>query len=333
MVEPAERTYEDRVRAEARHFQGRFGFGGMPPAHDYWSNKYLRPEVERVFGVTGPAEIYAHECIRAFRECGTRRVVSIGCGRGDTEVQIARRLRELGEDDFRIECLELVPALCERGRRFAAENDVAGHVEFVEADMNAWAPDAAGAYAVVIANQVLHHVVELEHLFDAVRRALAPRGILATRDMIGRNGHRCWPEAKAVVDELWAALPRRFTYDVRFERFYERYPDRDLSAEGFEGIRAQDILPLLLERFHADRFVGFGGLVERFFGRGFGANFRMDDEGDRALVDLIYLINRRLIDAGVIKPTQMVASLRLEPGEERHGFGWSPAFCLRPPDA
>ena len=58
-----------------------------------------------------------------------------------------------------------------------------------------------------------------------------------------------------------------------------------------------------------------------------------EDEGDRALVDMIYLFNRRLIDAGVIKPTQMIATLALEPCETRCGFGWTPAFALRPPDA
>lgn len=332
MSQPAERSYEDRVRSEARHFRGRFAFDALPPAHDYWSNRYLRPEVERLYGISGPIEIYAQECTRAFAASGVRRVLSIGCGRGDLEVAIARRLRALGEQAFRIDCLELVPELCERGRCFAAENGVAEHVCFVQADMNAWTPAEAGAYAAVIANQVLHHVVALEHLFDAIRASLAPGGLFVTRDMIGRNGHRCWPEVKAVVDDLWAALPRRLTYDVRFERFHDAYPDRDLSTEGFEGIRSQDILPLLLERFHFARFVCFGALIERFAGRAFGHNFRMDDEGDRTLVDLIYLLNHRLVGAGAIKPTQMVASLALDPRETRCGFGWTPSFCLRSPD-
>jgi SAM-dependent methyltransferase len=334
MSQPARPSYDDRVRAEMRHFQGRFAWNALPAAHHYWSNKYLRPEVERIFGITGPAEIYAHTCAAAFAASGQRRALSIGCGRGEMEVQIARRLLALGVSDFRIECLELVPGLCEQGRRLAGEQGVGGQVVFVEADMNRWTPTEPDAYAAVVANQILHHVVELEHLFDAVRDALAPGGRLVTRDMIGRNGHCCWPEVKAVVDELWAALPRRLHYDVRFERFYDRYPDRDCSSEGFEGIRAQEILPLLLERFHFERFVAFGALIERFAGRAFGHNFRVDeDEGDRALVDLIYLLNRRLIDAGAIKPTQMIASLGLEDGETQCGFGWSPAFCVRPQDA
>ncbi len=326
-------SYEMRVQAEARHFKGRFGFGPLPEAHHHWSNKYLRPEVERVFGVAGLVEMYAQECARAFAVTDSRRILSIGCGRGDVEVDIACRLRAIGEEGFRIDCLELVPDLCDQGRRHAAARGVADHVSFVTADMNTWRPDRPGTYAAVIANQILHHVVELEHLFESIRLGLSPRGSLVTRDMIGRNGHRCWPEVKTVVDELWSILPRRLTYDVRFERFYDAYPDRNLASEGFEGIRSQDILPLLVERFHFERFVAFGGLIERVAGRAFGPNFRIDDEGDRALLELIYLLNFRLIDAGRIKPTQVIATLAVEPRPVVCGFGWTPAFCVRPPDA
>jgi SAM-dependent methyltransferase len=330
---PTTRSYEDRVRAEMRHFSSSVAFDALPPAHHYWSNKYLRPEVTRVFEVAGIVQSYAHECAAAFAATGSRRLLSIGSGQGSNEVAIAKQLRALGFDEFRIDCLELVPELCEEGRRRAHEAGVAAHLRFIETDINTWAP-AEDGYAFVVANQILHHVVELEHLFDGVRAALAPRGRFATRDMIGRNGHRCWPESKAVMDEVWPILPKRCTYDHRFERFLERYPDRDCSTEGFEGIRAQDILPLLLDRFHFAKFVAFGGLMERFVGRAFGLGYRVDeDEGDRALVDMIYLMNRRLIDTGVIKPTQMIATLALEPCATQCGFGWTPAFALRSSDA
>lgn len=334
MSPAADPAYEERVLAEAKHFQGRFGFGPLPPAHHYWSNKYLRPEVERIYGIAGLVEMYAQECTRAFTVTGSRRILSIGCGRGDVEVDIACRLRAAGEEGFQIDCLELVPDLCEQGRRHAAARGVGDQVSFLAADMNTWSPDQPGKYAAVIANQILHHVVELEHLVQSIRSGLSPQGLLVTRDMIGRNGHRCWPEVKEVIDELWSILPRRLTYDVRFERFYDTYPNRNLAADGFEGIRSQDILPLLVENFHFERFIAFGGLIERVAGRAFGHNWRVEeDEGDRALLELVYLLNFRLIQAGSIKPTQVIATLSVEPSETVCGFGWTPEFCVRPPDA
>ena len=44
-------------------------------------------------------------------------------------------------------------------------------------------------YDAVIANQSLHHVTNLEGLFDAIRHSLHPTGVFVTSDMIGRNGH------------------------------------------------------------------------------------------------------------------------------------------------
>ena len=41
----------------------------------------------------------------------------------------------------------------------------------------------------------------------------------------------------------------------------------------FEGIRAQDILPLLVERFTFDEFIGFGNVIDPFVDRSFGPNF------------------------------------------------------------
>ena len=52
-----------------------------------------------------------------------------------------------------------------------------------------------GQYQIVMANQALHHFVELEMLFDKVFQVLAVDGFFLTDDMIGRNGHMRWPEA------------------------------------------------------------------------------------------------------------------------------------------
>ena len=91
----------------------------------------------------------------------------------------------------------------ERGRALAYEEGVTEHMEFVAADINAWTGEGEG-YDVIMANQFLHHVVELEQLYDHVLELLAPDGCFVTSDMIGRNGHQRWPEAKGVLDEFWA---------------------------------------------------------------------------------------------------------------------------------
>ena len=326
------RSYTQRAKAEISYFQGPKGAPPLPPAFHYWTNKYLRPEVERVFGVSGVVTIYAKECVQSAAEAESSRFLSIGAGRGDMEVELAQKLRDSGLTDFQIDCLEIAPKLCEEGQRLARQKGVEQHISFAQADLNTWKPGSSPRYAVVIANEILHHIVELESLFENMLQALAPAGRLLTRDMIGRNGHRCWPEVHGIVDQLWAMLPRNCTFDREQQQFCATYPDRDCSSEGFEGIRAQDILPLLLKYFHFEKFVAFGGIIERFTGRVFGHGFRLENLGERAFIDMLWLTNQFLIDSGQIKPTQLIATLRREAREPLCGFGWSPTWCVRQSD-
>src|SRR5205085_2791623 len=73
----------------------------------------------------------------------------------------------------------------------------------------------------------------------------------------------------AVIDRIWRQLPVRFKYHHQLRRLEHEYENWDCSTEGFEGIRAQDILPLCVERFEFRRFLGWASLVEILIDRGF----------------------------------------------------------------
>jgi hypothetical protein len=77
----------------------------------------------------------------------------------------------------------------------------------------------------------------------------------------------------------------------------------DCSKSGFEGIRAQDILPLLLERFDFSHFLGFGGMIDPFIDRGYGHNLRVEKPEDLAFIDFVEALNDLLLDSGAITPT------------------------------
>ena len=79
----------------------------------------------------------------------------------------------------------------------------------IVADANRWTPDKP--YDGVLANSSLHHIVNLEGVFQGISDALVPSGVFVTSDTIGRNGHMRWPEALAIVHEHIDAadIPRR----------------------------------------------------------------------------------------------------------------------------
>jgi SAM-dependent methyltransferase len=309
--------YAARIAAEVSRFRDDTDVHALPPIFHYWSNRYLRPKLEShgfshpdAFFVANIEACCARSPTNVERE---KRIISLGAGNCDTEVRLARALVDAGRGDFVIECLDLNPAMLERGSALAAEQGVAANIAPIRGDFNVWHPDKS--YDCIIANQSLHHVLSLENLFAGVSGALAPHGRFVVSDIIGRNGHQRWPEARAIVEEFWSELPASHRYHRQLRRQEDRFLDWDCSISGFEGIRAQDILPLLVERFVFDLFIGFANVIDPFVDRGFGPNFSIDSAWDKAFIDHVHDRDEAEMTAGRIKPAHMFAVMR--PGGDR----------------
>lgn len=326
---PLEVTYESRVASELATFEHDEVVHDLPAIFHYWSNTYLRPKIE-AFGFSHPDDFFVKQLVQCMAVDGTvSRFVSVGAGNCDTEIRVAKAIRERGHNQFVIECLELNPVMLARGRELARSEGLAEHVVPVQTDFNNWTPE--GNYHAVMANQSLHHVMNLEGLFDAIAAAIRhTNGVLMTSDMIGRNGHQRWPEALTIVEEFWQLLEPHHRYNRQLKRQEDIFVNWDCASEGFEGIRAQDILPLLLERFHFDLFIPFANVIAPFVDRSFGPNFDVNSEEDRAFIDRVHARDEQEINEGRITPTQMFAVLSLDNSRpSKHPGRLSPAFCIR----
>ena len=326
---PADDEYAQRLRAELGTFVDQVNVHELPPIFHYWSNRYVRPILES-FGYSHPEDLFvkAMASVAEARPGKSLRMISLGAGNCDTEVRVAQALRERGIANFTIECLELNPAMRERGVSLATEAGLAEKVLPIEGDFNRW--QAKGEYDVVLANQSLHHVQNLEGLFAAIRSALPPHGIFVTSDIIGRNGHMRWPEAMDIVQEFWRELPPDYRYNMQLRRHDEVFQDWDCSVEGFEGIRAQDVLPQLIAHFHFDFFFACSNVMDIFIDRAIGHHFNVNDPNDIAFIDRIQARDEDEILAGRITPTHIMAILRREPVDApRVWKHLTPAFCVR----
>lgn len=324
-------TYESRIQSQIEQYREVQNIHDLPDIFHYWSNKVLRPRLNDVFGVESIADFYAVPFAEAARQAGgSARFLSIGAGDCSVEISVAKRLLALGLREFRLTCLELSPHLLQRAQKAVDDDGLRDHVFMEQADLNQW-PAGERRWTGIMANHSLHHLVELERIFDGVANGIEPGGVFVTSDMIGRNGHMRWPETLDVVDRIWAFLPNRQKYNRQLQRLESKFINFDCSGEGFEGIRAQDILPLLLERFRFKAFYAYGGILEVFIDRAFGHNLDPKSESDRAFVDFVSYLNDTLIDAGVIKPTAVFAVMTCDAvAQTRQWRTWSPGFCVRP---
>lgn len=303
----------------------------LPPIFHYWSNKYLLPK-HAAFGIQNPEHFFYLYCLKQIERMGGERtrIASLGSGNCDMEVRIAEKLLASGHSNFTIACLDINRKMLDRGRKQAIEAGVESQLEFLREDFNKWSPQSD--FDVLIANQSLHHVLELEHLFGAIKAHLRPNGVFLTCDTIGRNGHKKWPEAMQAIRPFWEELAPSYRFNRQRRRQENKLVDHDHSKDGFEGVRAQDILPLLIQSFHFELFIPYANIILTFVDRAFGPNFDPENEGDRNFIDRVHFRDEEGILSGELKPTQMMAVLRNEPTEPQLvQAALTPEFCVRDP--
>jgi SAM-dependent methyltransferase len=322
--------YEARVAAELRTFAEQEIVHDLPSIHHFWTHRFLTPLLTEV-GVRNVDSLWrsevAEQCRRRAPE--RARLVSLGAGNGELELALAEGLMRDGVENLELVLLELNSDMLERAdaraRRIGIEDRVRGEV----ADLNVWR--ANGPVDIYLANHSLHHVVELEHLYEQIRSSLIADGVLLVNDMIGRNGHQRWPEAAAVIRRIWQTLPEGYRYNHTLGAIDDEYPDLDCSSESFEGIRAQDVLPLLLRVLHPETFVGFANVADPFVDRVYGHNFDPADPRDAGLIDAIATFDEAGIDAGALTPTHLIATFRREPVTCLYPRRRSPERMVREP--
>lgn len=324
--------YHEKLKQEQERYRDILDVNELPPIFHYWSHTYLRPMVEE-FEINHPDQWFSKNLQESAQLTGAIEpvFVSIGAGNCDTEVRVAKLLKHEGMANFTIECLDINPAMLDRGRNLAAAELVQEHLRFTEVDFNQWEP--MRTYDGIMANQSLHHVVNLESLFSAVRAGIHSKGLFVASDMIGRNGHMRWPEALREVQRFWKELPPSYRYNNLLKREELLYDNWDCSGEGFEGIRAQDILPLLLRNFQFYKYVGFGNIVDPFIDRAFGHNFDATAQWDQDFIDRLHAADEAGFLDGSLTPTHMFAVLTLGvPPARLYSRGLTPEASLRNPD-
>lgn len=322
--------YADRLEGELANFRNVRNVHDLPAIFHYWSQKYLLPKFQAL-NIPGVTELFVRYVADACRsQLGeVCYVASLGTGNCEAEIAMAEQLVASGITTFQLDCIEVNPDMLVRGKELASSKQVLPYLRFVEADVKQWRCDRQ--YSVIVANQSLHHFQDLEVLFEKIRSAIGESGVFVVSDVIGRNGHMRWPEALEVIHEVWRSMPDRYKFNHLLRRHECLYENWDCSVGGFEGIRAQDILPLLMHTFEFELFFAYGNIIDIFIDRAFGHNFDIQVEADKEFIDRIAELDEELLAAGTIKPTHLIASMRNSSTMNQQVYRhFTPDFCLRP---
>lgn len=298
--------YKDNIENEIRQYKDTDNVHDLSDAHHYVANTYLSKLFRENIGVNDFGELVV-KYVRGFNKPEEDiRILSLGSGTCDFEIDLAisNKLK------CKFECYEINKYMLEKAIKKTADNKLSSRFTFVESDVNKI--DLTDKYDVVIANHSLHHFVELEHIFEEVNKCMEEKSVFLINDMIGKNGHEMWDDTFDVCNRIWNLLPKELKYNHLLKaNFVKRvkYERMNYEKEGFEGIRAQDILELLDEYFKFKDFATFYAFVNKFVDRDFGPNYKLDNHVHKALLDLIWRFDNDCLEKQVLKPTQIVATM------------------------
>ena len=139
---------------------------------------------EQAFDRASGRSIRRGRYLRRLRAGAYPLIISIGAGDAEIEAETAARMIAGGFTRFNFECLELSPFLIERGNTRIKERGLECHLSFTETNLAHWRPERK--FGAAFANQSLHHIEALEHVFDMIGKGLEPQGSFVAADMIGR---------------------------------------------------------------------------------------------------------------------------------------------------
>jgi SAM-dependent methyltransferase len=132
-----------------------------------------------------------------------RRCLSLGCGQGRLE----RQLAELGAFQ-QCDAYDISPRSVQRARELAQQKGF-DHIAYEVADANTLILPQ-GHYDAVWISMAMHHFEALEHVCEQIKKALTPGGLLILEEYVGPNRFQFPERQKEVANLCLSLLPSRY---------------------------------------------------------------------------------------------------------------------------
>ena len=162
----------------------------------------------------------------------------------------------------------------------------------------------AEKYDVVYAHAALHHVLQLEHLFEQIKKTLKPDGFFIVYEYVGPSQMQFPQHHLQLADVFLKTIPERYRRMRRREGIKQEAPRFSLetmnSSDPSEGIRASEIVPLVASRFEIRHLRYLGGTLLLLIFNEIAGNFREEDAEIMPLVDALIALDNFLVDNAVL---------------------------------
>ena len=226
------------------------------------------------------------------------RVLEIGCGPGSLSRTFAKNFFCGSIDAF-----DIAPENIRLAREKAGAEGLR-NINYYVGDANSLELPA-GKYDLIMVSQSLHHIQNLENLFCQAERSLTAGGLFWADDYCGPNRMQWTDKQLYYINEILKILPAK--YRMRGDSPREKTAAERIPIEAFlrndpsEGVRALDILPVARNYMDVRETVFWGGTILYELLLYIVHNFDEKDPADRALLEMIFFMEHRLIKEGILE--------------------------------
>ena len=239
------------------------------------------------------------------------RMLSIGCGMAFIEEHMAA-----SGYAAHIVAYEMSGSAIQAAKARVAGKPYAERLELRAGDvLTENLPDAE--FDVVFVQAAIHHFFQIEDMYKLMHRVLKPGGLLIYDEYIGPDHHIYDANVMAAMNRINDCLAPHYRWDhlAQHERQHVPIPSLEfmMQHDPSEGVHASQILPLTYQYFDVIDRRDYGGSVTRPFFTGILPNFDWADPKDQTVGRLIVLMERMLVENGVLPNYQTVIVARPRP--------------------
>jgi SAM-dependent methyltransferase len=226
------------------------------------------------------------------------RALVIGCGSGWLERALAQRGRfgAIVACDFAADSVARAQA--------QAQESALSSIEYRVVDLER--EPLGGPYGAIFANDVLHHIRNVEDLYSRIGDALEPGGKLIFNEYIGPNRFQYGEGQMELVNRYFRLFPDYLRFDhVTGQLLWKRErpsPEKVEEEDPTEAVRSEEVLPLARRFFQTEKEYPYGGGLLNPLLFGVVANFKADNPYANQLLEVLCSAEDRLIRDGSLQP-------------------------------
>jgi SAM-dependent methyltransferase len=210
------------------------------------------------------------------------RILSLCSGSARNEA----RLDEVTDNSCHWTLQDLNENLLTKARR---QFSPAASVEFLVGDINKIG-EMGKEWDIIMCVSGLHHVVELERVVSFISQSLAKDGeFWLIGEYVGKSGNRLHHAAQMEADRIFSTLPPKYRFNQHLNSIDMYLPRNDYSIDCFEGIRADEIEPIIASQFYPKHIDKNNSFLWRLVNLAYADNYDLRDEKDlKILHSLIF---------------------------------------------